>query len=338
MSGPRAPGLLRVEHLSVTFTGGREVPAVRDVGLALEAGESRVILGESGSGKSVTARTLLGLHRGPVRVAGSIRLNGTELVGAAPEVMRRQRGPVLGLVPQDPAGSLDPLRRIGPQIVEVMRVHGVERRRRPARERAEAMLARVGLADPARVFDSRPHELSGGMKQRAAIAMAVVCSPALLIADEPTTALDVTVQAQVIELFAELQRDLGMALLMITHDVGVAKDIGGSVTVMYAGRVVEEGAAATVLGTPRHPYTAALVAAVPRPGQPRGGLAVIPGRPPVPGEVADIGCAFAPRCAHVRDDCRERTPALLAVPGGGRIACPVVAPEPVRTVEGAGHG
>ena len=225
------------------------------------------------------------------------------------------------MVPQDPTGSLDPLRRIGRQIVEVLRIHGVEATKAAASARAEQLLAGVGIADPRRVARSYPHELSGGMRQRAVIALAVACAPKVLIADEPTTALDVTIQAQVLELIAGLQQDQGMGMLMVTHDVGVARQVADRVAIMYAGRIVEEGPATEVLDHPRHPYTAALLAAVPTPQVERGQLQAIPGRPPSPAEVPVDACAFAPRCPAATDECRAQVPAPVVVGVTHRSSC-----------------
>jgi oligopeptide/dipeptide ABC transporter ATP-binding protein len=319
----RGEVVLSVAGLTTTFTGrGGAVTAVHGVDFQIRAGETFVLLGESGSGKSVTARSILRLHGSRARVTGRVRLGDRELLNLEPRQMRDIRGRELALVPQDPNGSLDPLRRIGQQIAEVLRVHGAVPDRAAAGARALELLGLVGIPDPPRVARSYPHELSGGMRQRVVIAIAVSCGPQVLIADEPTTALDVTVQAQILHLFADLQRQLNMALLLVTHDVGVTRDIADSVGVMYAGRLVEHGPAADVLGRPRHPYTEALLAALPTPATRRGELRAIAGSPPLAGTHFD-GCAFVDRCAFAADSCRTELPPLVPVAAGHFAACPV---------------
>jgi oligopeptide/dipeptide ABC transporter ATP-binding protein len=317
---------LSVEDLTVTFRGkARDVEAVRGVSFSLVAGRTLVLLGESGSGKSVTARSILRLHGPSAHIGGSIRLGDDELTSLPERVMRQLRGAAIGVVAQDPSASLDPLRRVGRQIVEVLERHGIVSAADKARAHAGDLLRRVGINDPERVLRAYPFELSGGIRQRVAIAIAIACRPRVLIADEPTTALDVTVQAQVLELFVELQRELDMALLLVTHDIGVARAVGDEIAVMYAGRLVETGPVDAVLSAPAHPYTAGLLDALPTPGVPRGELLAIPGRPPGPDVVvADTVCAFAPRCRFATPACVAHRPPLAEVAPGRRGACDVV--------------
>jgi len=268
--------VLSVTDLTTSLAVGSATrQIVKGVSFQIKAGETLMLLGESGSGKTVTAMSILQLLGSRAQFTGSVQLGDTEMLGASDRTLQQIRGSRVALVPQDPTGALDPLMHVGAQIAEVLRVHRVERDRRKAARRAIELLDSVGIPDSARVARRYPHELSGGMRQRVAIAIGVSCSPSLLIADEPTSALDVTVQAQILNLIDELKERTGTAVLMVTHDVGVAYDRGDAIAVMNAGQIVETGAVREVLENPKHPYTAALLRAQPRPGVPRGHLPVI---------------------------------------------------------------
>lgn len=322
---------LEVEDLQVVFRARRRTTEVlRGVTFTVEPGKTFVLLGESGSGKSVTAKAVMRLLAPSTEISGRVALGNIDLSDLPEREMRSHRGRTIGLVPQDASGALDPLRRIGSQVTDVLKAHRVEPNRKAARARAEDLLRQVGIPDPGRVASSFPHQLSGGMRQRALIAIAIACEPKMLIADEPTSALDVTVQAQVLELMVELQQKLGMGLLMVTHDVAVARDAADVVAVMYAGRIVERGTATEVLDDASHPYTSGLLRAVPAPAIPRGHLQAIPGRPPAAADVPQFGCAFAPRCVLATSGCVEATPTLLQLSATHEAACP-----PATKVHGA---
>ncbi|MDT4893471.1 MAG: peptide/nickel transport system ATP-binding protein [Pseudonocardiales bacterium] len=308
---------------TVLCQGKSRLPLVRGVDFDLRAGRTTVLLGESGSGKSISARSLLRLTPRSMRVSGSAVLDGTDLLELPERHLPRYRGSRVGMIPQDPSVALDPFRKVGRQILEVLRVHKMVASRAEGRQRTLELLSQVGIPDPVRVSKAWPHELSGGMKQRVAIAIGISCRPAVLIADEPTTALDVTVQAQILRLIKSLQDELGTALLFITHDVGVAREIADDVAVMYAGVIVEHGPAAQVLNDPTHPYTAALLAALPGRGRKRGELLPIPGQPPSPADATLTGCRFAPRCTRVRPECTAQEPELLHIgaDSGHAAAC-----------------
>jgi len=297
--------LLEVRDLRVTFQrrGGVATRAVDGVSFAVKPGEVVGIVGESGSGKSVTSMAVMGLlpSRG-VQVSGQALYRGRDLLTLPPGELSDLRGRELAMVFQDPMSSLNPVVPVGTQVTEVLLRHQ-DISRADARDEAEDLLRRCGIPDPRRRLKEYPHQLSGGMRQRALIAIALACKPALLICDEPTTALDVTIQAQVLELLKELVNDLGTAMVMITHDLGVVAGLCDSVNVMYAGRVVESAARRELFGHPRHRYTEGLLASIPRLDAPRGE----PLRP-IPGTPRDVlgwdqGCAFAPRCRHAADDC-----------------------------------
>jgi len=313
--------LLDVEDLKVTFpVRGRELRAVDGVSYSVRAGQTLAIVGESGSGKTVSCRAVMGLLPPSAVVTGSARFQGAQLVGLTDDQMREYRGADIAMVFQDPTRSLNPTMRIGSQITEAVRAH----RRvsgRQAREQAVALLRLVHMPLPERRFLEYPHQLSGGMRQRVMIAIALACRPKLLIADEATTALDVTTQAQIMELLLELQAEFGMALMLISHDLGLAASYADEVLVMYAGRIVEQAPAARLFSRVRMPYTEALFEAIPRLERPAHlPLPVIGGRPP---DLAALppGCPFAPRCRHAADDCLAQAPPLAEQEPGHRWAC-----------------
>ncbi|HET9958553.1 MAG TPA: ABC transporter ATP-binding protein [Polyangiaceae bacterium] len=300
--------LLSIEDLRVEFTTeSGSVTALCGVDLALEAGQFAALVGESGSGKSVTALAVLGLL-GPNarRRARKLEFDGQDLLKASASALRELRGRQIGLVFQDAMSALNPVSRVGDQLTEVLVLHrGLSRH--DAQTEAVRALGRVGIAGPEQRARQYAHELSGGMKQRVMIALALAGQPKLLIADEPTTALDVTIQAQILTLLKTLQAELGLAVLLITHDAGVVAQFAHRVHVMYAGRVVERGPTAKVWGAPGHPYTRALLAALPRPEFVRRHLPAIPGQAPVLTEPLQ-GCAFSPRCAEALPQCRRELP------------------------------
>ncbi|RFU87564.1 ABC transporter ATP-binding protein [Streptomyces triticagri] len=326
------PALLEVRGLGVDFTApdGSPVHGVRGVDLTLRRGETVAVVGESGSGKSTTALALMRMLPGNGRiVSGSVRLDRTDLTTLGEDELRTVRGARIGMIFQDPMTSLNPVLTIGRQLDEVLRAHAREhdaghRDRRARRRRAQELLELVGIPDPARRLDDHPHQFSGGQRQRILIAMALANEPDVLIADEPTTALDATVQEQILQLLAELNEKTGTALLLITHNLGVVARSCDRVLVMYGGTVVEDGATADVLGSPRHPYSAGLLAAVPRLSSPSGTrLYGIPGSPPDL-SLPVVGCAFAARCPSADAECGTVPPPLVADGGAAdvrRVAC-----------------
>ena len=319
MNGSPAP-LLEVRGLTTHFDTGRGVlRAVQGVDLDVRADETVAVVGESGCGKSVTALSILGLVDAPGRVvAGSVSYRGEDLIGTRPERLQRIRGNEIAMIFQEPMSSLNPVHSIGDQVIEALRIHR-RLRKRQATARTIEMLRLVGIPTPEQRLFDYPHQFSGGMRQRVMIAMALSCDPALLIADEPTTALDVTIQAQILELIRELSRRTGTAVIIITHDLGVVAELAHRVVVMYAGRVVEQATTAELFAGPRHPYTRALLGSIPNIEQQRGArLTPITGAVPDPLRLPP-GCAFAPRCEFAGDPCRQRTPPLLAA-GAGRLA------------------
>ncbi len=317
--------LLEVRDLQTVFrsAGGGEVTAVDGVSLRVEPGETLAIVGESGSGKSVTALSIMRLL--PARSGrigrGAIRLRGRELTTLSDDEMRAVRGRHIGMIFQEPMTSLNPVHTVGAQIAEVVRCHeGLGHD--AAHTHAVEMLHLVGIPEPARRAGNYPHQLSGGMRQRVMIAMALACRPSVLIADEPTTALDVTIQAQILDLMEDLQAQLGMAIIFITHDLGVVAQIADRVMVMYAGQVVEAAPVADLYATPRMPYTAGLLGSIPRLGRARDGrpLHAIPGHVPSLTQLP-AGCRFSTRCAHVEPRCTTTPPPLDSAAAGHDVRC-----------------
>jgi peptide/nickel transport system ATP-binding protein len=337
LASPVSNPVLEVEDLAVTFSrrGEAATRAVDGVSFSVAPGETIGLVGESGCGKSVTSLAIMGLlpARG-VQVTGSVRFDGQELLGADDRMLRRLRGADMAMVFQDPLSSLNPTVPIGTQVTEVLLEHRDMDRKQAAREAVE-LLDKVGIPDPQRRLKEYPHQLSGGMRQRALIAMALACSPRLLIADEPTTALDVTIQAQILELLRELVVGSGTALVMITHDLGVVAGLCDRVHVMYSGRIIESADRRELFARPRHPYTGGLLASVPR-------LDGVRGAPlhPIRGSARDTipwseGCAFAPRCDNAEDDCLGDIVPLVPDPAFGldrELRCRhPLQPAPART-------
>jgi peptide/nickel transport system ATP-binding protein len=324
---PRLGGpLLSVRDLAIGYRAGpREVPLVRRVSFDIAPGEIVCLVGESGSGKTITGRAILGLlrHTRSLQVSGAVLFGGRDLVALPEREMRRVRGGQIGMIFQDPAAALDPVVRVGSQVAEAIARRGAGRRgigRGEVRARVTELLSRVGITDPALRARQFPHEISGGMCQRVLIAIALAGNPALLIADEPTTALDVTIQAQVLDLLAGLRRERGMSVLLITHDMGVAAQVADRILVMYAGSLVEVAPTAEFFAQPGHPYSLGLIQAVPRVDEARAKrLAAIPGAVP---EARDrlAGCPFHPRCPLRLDLCEAQEPEL-APAGSGLVAC-----------------
>jgi len=318
--------LLDIENLQTHFRTPDGINrAVDGVSFSIEAGETLAVVGESGCGKSVTAMSILRLiPEPPGKIAGAIRFKGRNLLDCSTAEMRQIRGNEISMIFQEPMTSLNPVLTIGKQIGETLQLHqGLSRNE--AQARAVEMLTLVGIPEPARRVNEYPHQLSGGMRQRVMIAIALACSPQLLIADEPTTALDVTIQAQILDLMRDLKIRVGAAILLITHDLGVVAEVADRVVVMYAGRKVEEAPVRALLRAPRHPYTAGLLGAVPKlgssvSGAPAQKLAEIKGTVPSLREPIS-GCAFAPRCALAEDRCRRDAPPLDRVGDGHLAAC-----------------
>ncbi len=312
--------LLEIENLSVDFPSKDSVMhAVEGVSLTLDTGDVLGIVGESGSGKSVTMMALMGLVAFPGRVtADTLRFDGHDLLALAPRERSRLTGKDLSMIFQDPTTSLNPCFTVGFQLAETLKLHmGMDGK--AAKFRSIELLEQVGIPAPESRLKIYPHQMSGGMNQRVMIAMAIACNPKLLIADEPTTALDVTIQAQILDLLRGLQKDRGMALVLITHNMGVVSQMAQRIAVMYAGQIMEEQSAQRLFESPRHPYTEALIASMPERSDGHSRLATIPGM--VPGLYdRHSGCLFGPRCTYVQESCRSRRPTLSTL-GQGAVRC-----------------
>lgn len=316
------PPLLVVDRLRAEATGpeGHKVDILTDVSFSLNRGERVALVGESGSGKSVTGRAIMKLDNA-IRLHGAIRFDGNDILPLPEEKMATLRGDQISMVFQDPLTALDPLKTVGYQIAEPLRIRGVGRRE--AKTRVLEILDELQIPNARSRMRSYPHEFSGGMRQRVVLAMALINNPSLLIADEPTTALDVRVQAQVLRILETVTRERGLATLFITHDLGVVASFADRAMVMYSGTVVESAPTQELLRSPRHPYTVGLIGASPRMSGPIEPLVALPGAPPHPSE-RPTGCAFSPRCPLVVEECRVLTPQLLPVAPSHFVACHVV--------------
>ncbi len=327
MSDIRTNALLEVRDLRTSFfTDDGEVKAVDGVNFTIRSGETLGIVGESGCGKSVTSLSIMRLLSDPGRiVGGEIMFRGENLLSKNEHAMRNLRGKAISMIFQEPMTSLNPVFTIGEQIAEALRIHeGLDPRQ--AMQKATDMLKLVGIPAPERRAKQYPFELSGGMRQRVMIAIALACNPSLLIADEPTTALDVTIQAQILDLLKRLQSDLGLTILLITHDLGVVAQTCDTVAVMYAGRIVEYADVETLFETPRHPYTVGLLESLPLHVGDQEELKAIPGTVPNPLEET-VGCRFAPRCPHARALCRREEPGLDRIDGKNSVRCWIYTPR-----------
>jgi len=330
-TAPSQDCFVEVKQLHVTFTGGKNpVQAVSGVDLRVQRGEVVALIGESGSGKSVTLRSLLGLHaEKTTRITGDIRVGDQQVLQLSPRELSSFRGRVASMIFQEPLLALDPVYSLGQQITETIRRHE-NVSAQEAQQRALALFERVRIPSPERRLHAYPHEMSGGMRQRAMIALALACKPQLLLADEPTTALDATVQIQILLLLRELQKDLGLAVVFVTHDIGAAVEVADRIAVMYAGRIVEEGPARTMLRQPRHPYTRALLQSRADGALAKGQrLVTIAGAPP---DLAALphGCAFASRCNMAQPACESTPPGVSWLTDNHSVRClRALEPQPV---------
>lgn len=314
--------VLNVKNLKTSFfTDDGPLTVVNEVDFHVNAGEVLGIVGESGCGKSVTSLSIMGLVPALTsKVEGEILYRGENLTQASEKRMRQVRGNDIAMIFQEPMTSLNPLFTIGSQLIEALKLHNKKLSKKEATVQAIAMLKKVGLARADELIHEYPHQLSGGMRQRVMIAMAMICHPQILIADEPTTALDVTIQAQILELMKKLNEETDTAIIMITHDLGVVAEICQRVIVMYAGKIVEEGLVESIFKQPSHPYTIGLLQSVPDMRTKKQRLFSIPGNVPKPGSLK-IGCQFAPRCNQAHEKCLKETPELKALPNGRKVRC-----------------
>jgi oligopeptide/dipeptide ABC transporter ATP-binding protein len=317
----RVHPLLQVSNLQTSFfTDKGEIKAVDDVSFELQGGQTLALVGESGCGKSVTALSIMRLLSSPGRVVGgAIMFKGQDLLALPEKAMRKVRGKSIAMVFQEPMTSLNPVMRIGDQIGEVLQIH-TDLSNQAIRQEVIGLLEKVRIASPDQRIDQYPHEMSGGMKQRVMIAMALACKPDLLIADEPTTALDVTIQAQILDLLADLQKDLGMAILLITHNLGVVAQFSQDVIVMYASKIAERASVKTLFQHPQHPYTQALLKSLPRPGERQVRLEAIPGTVPSPLQYP-TGCHYSSRCTEVLEQCPIQPPPTIRVGESHEAMC-----------------
>ena len=312
--------LLDIQHLNIRFLGnGKSVEVVSDLSLSLGRRETLGIVGESGSGKSVTSLATMRLLPSSAQVGGSILFDGQDLLALSEREMQNIRGNKIAMIFQDPMTSLNPIHTVGKQIAESVLLHS-KATKKQAMERALHLLELCGIPDPAQRIREYPHQLSGGMRQRVMIAIALACDPELLIADEPTTALDVTIQAQILELMKAIKKDRDMSIIMITHDLGIVYDFCDRVVVMYTGEVVESAPVKALFDTPLHPYTEGLIGALPRLGETADRLEAIEGMVPDAGDMPQ-GCHFHPRCKYATDRCRAEHPPLTTRPDGRQVRC-----------------